>query len=108
MALASNEITQQTALAMMHDLDNIITRLSATKMSLSNSSASLVSFGSTLDPDSPEMKAIERRRQMLGAFEKQIDAEIQQYQNRRKMAEGLFEKATHNVDNAIRRSFMRR
>ena len=108
MALASNEIVQQTAIAMMHDCDNIIGRLTATKMSLTQSTTDLLAFSSTLDPESPEMKQIERRRQMLAAYEKKIDAEIQQYQNKRKMAEGLLQSATHNVDRAIQRGFMRR
>lgn len=74
-------------------------------MTLSQSMADLLTFGSSLDPDSPEMKSIERRRQMLAAYEKKIDAEIQQYQNRRKMAEGILQTATRNVDNAIQRGF---
>ncbi len=108
MALASNEIVQQTSLAMMHDLDNIIGRLTTQKMSLTSQVADLLSFGSTLDPDSPEMKTINRKRQMLAALEKRIDAEIQQYQNKRKMAEGLNQTSTQNVDRAIHRGFGRR
>ena len=107
MALASNEITQQTALAMIHDFDNIITRLSTTKMSLSQQCADLLSFGSSLDPESPEMKTIERRRQMLAAYEKKIDGEIQQYQNKRKMAERMLEQTTQKVNKAIDRGFGR-
>ena len=107
MALASNEITQQTAIAMIHDFDNIITRLSTTKMSLTQQITSLLSFASSLDPESPEMKTIERRRQMLAAYEKKIDAEIQQYQNKRKMAEGMLQSATQKVDRAIQRGFGR-
>lgn len=98
--LVSNEIRQQQSLAMIHDLDNIITRLNSTKMNLLTSMTDLLSFGSTLDPDSPEMKQIERRRQMLAAYEKQVDAEIEQYKNKRKIAEAQLQDSTQKVDKA--------
>lgn len=105
MALASNEIRQQLALAMMHDLDNMIGRLTNIKMNLVNATTDLLNFASALDPDSPEMKTIERRRQQLAAYEKKIDAEIQMYQNRRKKAEGIYQAAGQNVDGAIKRMY---
>lgn len=105
MALASNEIRQQQALAMIHDLDNMIGRLSTMKMNLVNTSTDLLSLGSTLDPDSPEMKVIERRRQQLAAYEKKIDAEIQIYQNRRKKAEAILQNSTQKVKEAIERMY---
>ena len=105
MALASNEIRQQQALAMIHDLDNIINRLNNVKMNLLTATTDLLNFGSALDPDSPEMKTIERRRQQLAAYEKKIDAEIQVYQNRRKKAEAMLQESSQNVDKGIKRMF---
>ena len=105
MALASNEIRQMQALAMIHDLDNQISRLNNLKMNLVNSQTDLLNFGASLDPDSPEMKTLERRRQQLAAFEKKIDAEIQMYQNRRKKAEGMLQSSSQNVDKAIQRMY---
>jgi len=103
MALSSNEIIQQQALAQMHDLDNVISRLNQVKTNLLSSTTDLLNFASTLDPDSPEMKTIERRRQQLAVYEKKIDQEIQNYQNKRKMAEARFQTASQNVDKAIER-----
>ena len=103
MALASNEIKQQQAIAMIHDIDNVLTRLNQVKVNLLNSTTDLLNFASTLDPDSPEMKTIERRRQQLAAYEKKIDGEIQAYQNRKKVAETILQASTHNVDKAIAR-----
>lgn len=103
MALTSNEILQQTALAQMHDIDNCITKLSQIKSSLLASTTELLDTASTLDPDSPEMKMIERRRLQLAAYEKRIDQEIQMYQNNRKKAEARFQMASQNVDKSIQR-----
>ena len=105
MALASNEIRQQQALAMMHDLDNIINRLNSIKMNLLNSTTDLLNFASSLDPDSPEMKKLEARRQQLVAYEKKIDADIQSYQNRRQKAEHMHKDATEKVGKAIERMY---
>ena len=103
MALASNEIRQQQALAMIHDLDNIINRLNGIKMNLLTSTTDLLNFASSLDPESPEMKTLEARRQQLVAYEKKIDAEVQMYQNRRQKAENMLKDATDKVGKAIDR-----
>ena len=103
MALVSNEILQQTALAQMHDIDNCITRLNQVKSTLLSSTMELLSMVDTLDPDSPELKVLERRRQQLAAYEKKIDQEIQDYQNKRKKAEARYQNATQNVENSIQR-----
>ncbi len=103
MALASNEIKQQQAIAMIHDIDNVLTRLNQVKVGLLSQVTDLLNFGSSLDVDSPEMKTIERRRQQLAAYEKRIDAEIQAYQNRKKVAEAILNNASQNVDAAIAR-----
>jgi len=103
MALVSNEILQQTALAQMHDIDNCITKLNQIKAGLLSSSTELLEMASSLDTDSPEMKALERRRQILAAYEKKIDQEIQDYQNKRKKAEARFQNASQNIDKSIQR-----
>ena len=103
MALASNEIRQQQSLAMIHDLDNLITRLNSDKMNLLTNITNILSVASSLDQDSPEAKSLEKRRQMLAAYEKKIDAEIQNYQNKRKMAEAMLQSSSQNVDQAIKR-----
>lgn len=103
MALVSNEILQQTALAQMHDIDNCITRLNQVKSSLLASTTELLDMASTLDADSPEMKMLERRRQQLAAYEKKIDQEIQDYQNKRKKAEARYQNASQNIDKSIQR-----
>lgn len=105
MALVSNEIKQQQSLAMMHDLDNMITRLCSVKSSLLNSQTELLNFGASLDPDSPEMKMLEKRRQQLAAYEKKIDAEIDAYKNKRKVVEALYQTSKENVNKAIERSY---
>ena len=103
MALASNEIKQQQSIAMIHDIDNVLTRLNQVKVNLLNSVTDLLNFASTLDPDSPEMKTIERRRQQLAAYEKKIDGEIQAYKNRKKFAETVLNTSSQNVEKAIAR-----
>ena len=60
---------------------------------------------SNLDPDSPEFKIIQRKRQMLAAYEKKIDMEIQQYQNRRQKVEGQLNNAQRMIHGNIQRAY---
>ena len=107
MALVANEIQQQQSLAMMHDLDNMISRLNTVKSSLLASQTELLNFGGSLDPDSPEMKMIEKRRMQLAAYEKKIDAEIEAYKNKRQIAEARYKSSGEKVQKAIERCYSR-
>ncbi|MDD3593123.1 MAG: hypothetical protein PHX18_00675 [Candidatus Gastranaerophilales bacterium] len=105
MALASSQIREQMYIAQEHDLNNILTRLNSIKMNLSNNMNDLLNVGTNLDPDSPESRVIEARRQKLALLEKKMDMEIAQYQNRLKAVESLRNQSKETVNRAIEKSY---
>ena len=82
-------ITEQVALAMQHDYTASMVRLSQIKSGLDTNIAQLVQLSSSLDPNSPEAKSLEARRQHLTALEKKLDAEITYYKHKLEKAEAL-------------------
>lgn len=105
MGLVSGIIRLQYLQQMQLDLEYKVQTLTQTKMQLSSQGVELVTVGSDLEPDSPEVKRLEARRQKLELMEKKIDAEILKYQNLLKMAETEMQSAQKIVDNSIKRSF---
>ena len=105
MGLVSGIIRLQTLKDMQLDLEYKIQTLSQTKMQLASQGFELVTIGTDLDPESPEVKHLEQRRQKLQLMEKKIDAEVLKHQNMLKMAEAEIESAQKVVDNSIKRSF---
>ena len=105
MGLVSGIIRLQTLKDMQLDLEYKIQTLSQTKMQLASQGFELVTIGTDLDPESPEVKQLEQRRQKLQLMEKKIDAEVLKHQNMLKMAEAEIESAQKIVDNSIKRSF---
>jgi len=105
MGLVSGIIRLQTLKEMQLDLEYKIQTLSQTKMQLASQSFELVTIGTDLDPESPEVKQLEQRRQKLQLMEKKIDAEMLKHQNMLKMAEAEIESAQKIVDSGIKRSF---
>jgi hypothetical protein len=103
--MISAQIRSLCLIFMQHDLENKIMLITETKMGLANSVNSLLTVGTDLDPDSPEMKKLELRKQKLQLIEKKLDAELQQYQTKLKMVETEMEAVKHMLDRDIQRSF---
>ncbi len=105
MGLVTGIIRLQTLKSMQLDLEYKIQTLTQTKMQLASQGFELLSIGSDLDPESPESKHLEQRRQKLQIMEKKIDLEINRYQNMLKMAEEEIQSAQKIIDSSIKRSF---
>jgi DNA repair ATPase RecN len=105
MGLVSGLIRQQAMQDMALDLEYKIQTLSATKMQLASQGLDLVTIGTDMDIDSPELKHLEARREKLQLMEKKIDAEMTKCQTMLKMAEKEMENAQKMVDNGINRIF---
>ena len=99
------EIIQQMAIAMLHDTDNHLVRLAQIKSSLGAGLGDTLQAMSNLDPDSPEFKILQAKRQKLAAYEKKIDGEIQMYQNRRQKIEGQLNNAGRMIHGNIQRAY---
>ena len=87
------------------DLEYKIRLVSSTKLDLSNQINELVGFGSDMDPDSPEMKALEKKKERLYIVEKALDAQLQRYQTQLQMIEQEEESVKQSLEKAIQRSF---
>ena len=105
MSIVGMEIIQQMAIAMLHDTDNHLVRLAQLKSSLSSGMGDMTQAMANLDPDSPEFKTLQAKRQKLAAYEKKIDGEIQMYKNRREKIEGQLNGATDTVRKNIHRMY---
>ena len=87
------------------DLEYKIRLISSTKLDLSNQINELVGFGSDMEPDSPEMKALEKKKERLYAVEKALDAQLQRYQTQLEMVDAEEQSVKQSLEKAIQRSF---
>jgi len=87
------------------DLEYKIRLVSSTKLDLSNQINDLVGFGSDMNPDSPEMKALKKKEERLHTVEKALDQQLQRYQTQLQMVEAEEQSVKQSLQNAIQRSF---
>ena len=87
------------------DLEYRIQLISTTKLDLSSQINDMVGLGSDMDPDSPEMKALEKKKERLYQVEKELDAQLQRYQNQLQMIEAEEQSVKQQMQSAIQRSF---
>ncbi len=87
------------------NLEYKIQDLSSTKMRVSVQAVELISAGSELDPESPEYRAMEARREKLQLMEKKLDQQLLRYQTLLKAVNTEIESAQKIVDSSIKRFF---
>lgn len=87
------------------DLDYNIGLINSTKRDLLNQINDIVGLGSDMDPDSPEMKELQKKQERLHTVEKALDAQLQRYQSQLKMAEQEQESVRNSFDSALQRSY---
>lgn len=87
------------------DLEYKIQDLTRTRIQLIGQGEELLTVGTDLDPESPEMKHLEQRRQKLQLMEKRIQAEFDKTQGMLKMIENEIQSAEKIVESATTRSF---
>lgn len=105
MGLVSGIIRLTYLKQMQLDLEYKIQTLTQTRVQLIAQGEELLSIGTDLDPDSPEMKHLEQRRQKLQAMEKKIQAEFDRTQGMIKIVEAEIQSAEKIVESATQRSF---
>jgi hypothetical protein len=86
------------------DLEYQIQTLMQTQTQLADQGGALITISTDLDPDSPESRMIEAKRQKLQVMDKKIQAELVRYQGLLKMAEAEMQSAEQLVDKAIQRN----
>ena len=83
------------------DLEFKCGKISSAKLGLSNTINDLLNVGTDLDPDSPEVKALEKRKERLHLVEKQLDEQLQRYQTQLKMVEAEYQQVQQQIDKNI-------
>ncbi len=84
------------------DLEYKTQLISVAKLNLSNTVNDLLNAGSDLDPDSPEVKALEKRKERLYMVEKRLDEQLQRYQTQLKMVEAEYQQVQQQIDKNIK------
>lgn len=88
-----------------NDLEYKVQLVTQTQMGLSRSLDGLINLETDLDPDSPELKVLQQRKQRLQGVEKKLEMQMQRYQSQLKMVETEFQSAQKMLDKNIQRSF---
>lgn len=63
-----------------HDLEYKVQLISQARMGLLNNLNTLMANGADMDPDSPEVKLMEQRKQRLMLIDKKLEQELKAYQ----------------------------
>ena len=87
------------------DLEYKLSLITSAKMNLSQSVNDLLTVGTDLEPDSPEVKALERRKERLYLIEKRLDEQMTRYQTTLKMVEAQINEVRGSVDRGISEAF---
>ena len=80
-------------------------KINAEKLRLSSTVSELMNVGSDMDPDSPEVKQLEKRRERLEIVEKKLDEQLQRYQVQLKMVEAEYGTCEQMIDKNIQYAY---
>ena len=105
MGLATSQLRLIYLTLFKSDLEYRIQLITQTKMGLANSVNDLLSIGTDLDQDSPELKMLEQRRHKLELVEKKLDAALERYKTQLSACETEVQSAQKFVDSNIKQSF---
>ena len=87
------------------DLEYKIMLVSATRLDLANQIDNIVGLSSDLAPDSPEAKALEKKKERLHQVERALDQKLQRYQQQLQMVEAEEQQVQGQLQNAIQRAY---
>ena len=105
MGLLTSQLRLAEITSYRSDLEYQIMLVSSTKLDLSSQINSIVGLASDLEPDSPEAKALEKKKERLMQAEKALDMQLQRYQNQLEMINKEEESVKQQKSEAIQRSF---
>jgi len=105
MGLISSSIRKQYLLAYRNELEYKMQLISQAKMGLSQSVSDLLNVGTDLDPESPIIKQLEKRKERLNLLEKKLDMQMNEYQEKLKMVEKEMESCDAMFESNLKTSF---
>jgi len=105
MGIAIASIRLQELTMEQIDLQYKISLISTAIGDLSNTINDILTVGTDLDPNSPEMKAIQNRKERLYVIEKKLNEQMTRMQTRLKLVEAQIGQARQNIDRSIQHTF---
>ena len=105
MGLLIAQMRQAELIKHRSDLEYQLQLISTTKMDLSSKINEIVGLGADLDANSPEMKALEKKKERLYQAEKALDQKLKRYQNQLQMAESELQSVQQQVQQGIQRAY---
>ena len=87
------------------DLEYKMQLISASKLNLSQTVNDLLSVEIDLYADSPEEKALEKRKERLYLVEKKLDEQMQRFETQLKMVEAEMQSCNQMIDKNIQYSY---
>lgn len=88
-----------------HDLEYKIQLINTSRTNLMNQINSMMANGADMDPESPEVKLMEQRKQRLMLIDKKLDQELQQYQAQLQMINAEEQGLNRSLQQGIEHSY---
>src|SRR5574344_1999877 len=88
-----------------NELENKISLIQEAKMNLTKACKDLTPVGTDLDPDSPVVKELNKRKERLNLLEQKLDAQLSEYTEDLKMVEAQIEGCDKMFADGVRDTF---
>jgi len=88
-----------------HDLEYKIQLINTSRTNLLSSINESMANGADMEPDSPEVKLMEQRKQRLMLIDKKLEMELQQYQTQLQMINAEENSVNQSLQQNIERSY---
>ena len=88
-----------------HDLESKMLIINQEKLRLTSSVNELMNVGSDMDPKSPEVKQLEKRKERLELIEKRLDEKMKRYEVELKMVEAEYQQCQQIIDKNIQYAY---
>ena len=88
-----------------HDLEYKIQLINTARANLLSSMNTMMANGADMDPESPEVKIMEQRKQRLMLIDKKLDQELQQYQTQLNVINAEEQGVTKSLQQGIEHSY---
>ena len=105
MGMATSQLRLMQLLLHRLDLEYKVQLISEAKMNLSKAASDILNVGTDLDSNDPMLKKLQARKDRLNVVEKQLDAQMAQYNNKLKMINAEYDSCKNMLDQNISRSF---
>lgn len=102
MGLLAASLTKQRLIAYKSDLEEKKLAIQNAKVQLSSSGNDLLTVGNDMDPESPIVKELEKRKERLATLEKKLDMELEEYDIKLKMVENQIKGCDEMIQSSLK------